>query len=82
MFRPTVLLNAASKAATLNTTRFAPVACRFYSAGLNKSDVEVRVLDVLKGFDKVDESKVTIETNEKRTTNSLFIFRFLLMLTL
>lgn len=38
--------------------RFAPV--RFYaaSAGLSKSDIEARVVDVLKTFEKVDPSKV------------------------
>lgn len=65
MFRPAVLLNAASKAASFKatTTRFAPVAYRFYSsAGLNKSDIETRVLDVLRGFDKVEENKVKLQT--------------------
>lgn len=38
--------------------RFTPV--RFYaaSAGLSKSDIESRILDVLKTFEKVDPSKV------------------------
>jgi NADH dehydrogenase (ubiquinone) 1 alpha/beta subcomplex 1 len=63
MFRPTALLNAASKAAAFRsmptTSRMAPVAYRFYSsAGLSQSDIEVRVLDILKGFDKVDANKV------------------------
>ncbi|SPO20474.1 probable ACP1 - mitochondrial acyl-carrier protein [Ustilago trichophora] len=40
------------------TPRFAPV--RFYaaSAGLSKSDIETRIVDVLKTFEKVDPSKV------------------------
>lgn len=38
--------------------RFAPL--RFYaaSAGLSKSDIESRIFDVLKTFEKVDPSKV------------------------
>lgn len=64
MFRPTVLFNAAAKAATMrpamSVSRIAsPVACRFYSSGgLSQSDIEVRVLDILRGFDKVDANKV------------------------
>jgi hypothetical protein len=34
----------------------APIATRFYSAG--HGDIESRVLDVLRGFDKVDPNKV------------------------
>lgn len=63
MFRPTALLNAASKAAAYRsiapTSRIAPVAYRFYSsAGLSQADIETRVLDILRGFDKVDANKV------------------------
>lgn len=61
MFRPTALLNAASKAAAFRsmTPRVAPVASRFYSsAGLAQADIETRVLDILRGFDKVDANKV------------------------
>jgi NADH dehydrogenase (ubiquinone) 1 alpha/beta subcomplex 1 len=65
MFRPTALLNAASKAAAFRSmpaaSRMAPVAYRFYSsAGLSQSDIEVRVLDILRGFDKVDANKVKL----------------------
>lgn len=66
MFRPTALLNAASKAAAFRSmpvanSRIAPVAYRFYSsAGLSQSDVEARVLDILRGFDKVDAKKVNL----------------------
>lgn len=44
--------------AAVVTPRFTPV--RFYaaSAGLSKSDIETRVVDVLKTFEKVDPSKV------------------------
>ena len=40
--------------------RFTPV--RFYaaSAGLSKSDIESRIVDVLKTFEKVDPSKVRV----------------------
>jgi hypothetical protein len=39
-------------------------AIRMYGAahGLTKQDVEARVLEVIKGFDKVDESKVWYST--------------------
>ncbi|KAJ1029943.1 hypothetical protein NDA16_000857 [Ustilago loliicola] len=45
--------------AAVVTPRFAPV--RFYaaSAGLSKPDIETRILDVLKTFEKVDPSKVS-----------------------
>lgn len=58
MFRPNALLNAASKAASFRVIapRMAPIATRFYSAG--HGDIESRVLDVLRGFDKVDPNKV------------------------
>ncbi|GAA5817821.1 Acyl carrier protein, mitochondrial [Mucor flavus] len=59
--RPTVLLNAASRA---TATRMATPALfsRMY-ATLPKEDVQTRVLDVVKSFDKVDGSKVTAEAN-------------------
>lgn len=55
--RPTVLLNAASR---VSATRMAAPALfsRMY-ATLPKEDVQTRVLDVVKGFDKVDASKVS-----------------------
>ncbi|KAL1931648.1 hypothetical protein VTP01DRAFT_9791 [Rhizomucor pusillus] len=69
MLRPTVLLNAASRAAAIR----APVArivapaalVRFYSAGagLSQADIESRVLDILRGFDKVDQSKVSLDAH-------------------
>ena len=42
--------------------RFAPV--RFYaaSAGLSKSDIESRIADVLKTFEKVDPAKVRFQS--------------------
>jgi NADH dehydrogenase (ubiquinone) 1 alpha/beta subcomplex 1 len=40
-------------------SRMAPAAFRLYSsAGLSQSDIETRVLDILRGFDKVDANKV------------------------
>ncbi|CAO0791943.1 acyl carrier protein-like protein [Mucor lusitanicus] len=69
MFRPTVLFNAAAKAAAMrpamSVSRIAsPVACRFYSSGgLSQSDIEVRVLDILRGFDKVDANKIALESH-------------------
>ncbi|CAO3600394.1 unnamed protein product [Absidia cylindrospora] len=60
MFRPTLLLNAASKATLY---RSAPAFSRFYSAGaLAQSDIESRVLDILKGFDRlINPSLDTVE---------------------
>ncbi|KAH8551454.1 acyl carrier protein-like protein [Umbelopsis sp. PMI_123] len=43
--------------------RLSPVAVgRFYSAGagLDRSDIESRILDILKGFDKIDPTKVSL----------------------
>ncbi|CAO3597309.1 unnamed protein product [Absidia cylindrospora] len=62
MFRPTLLLNAASKATLYRSA--APSFIRFYSAGaLSQTDIESRVLDILKGFDKIDQSKVALDAN-------------------
>ena len=54
---PMALARPVARAAIV-TPRFAPV--RFYaaSAGLSKSDIETRIVDVLKTFEKVDPSKV------------------------
>jgi hypothetical protein len=56
---PLTLARAAPVArAAAVAPRFTPV--RFYaaSAGLSKSDIESRIVDVLKTFEKVDPSKV------------------------
>lgn len=47
-------------AATSLRPALASSAIRFYGAahGLSKQEIESRVLEVIKGFDKVDESKV------------------------
>ncbi|KAI9005479.1 acyl carrier protein-like protein [Phycomyces nitens] len=68
MFRPTVLFNAAAKAAVFQSSmavRASPVAFRLYSAGagLSHADIETRVLDILKGFDKVDQTKVAVDAH-------------------
>lgn len=81
MFRPTALLNAASKAATYRTmvpaSRMAPAAYRFYSsAGLSQADIETRVLDILRGFDKVDTNKVMHIKMEKRERVESFFFYY------
>ncbi|ORY00714.1 acyl carrier protein [Basidiobolus meristosporus CBS 931.73] len=42
-------------------TSFAP---RFYSAGaLSHGDIQSRILDVLKGYDKVDQSKLNAQSH-------------------
>lgn len=45
--------------------RFTPV--RFYaaSAGLSKSDIEARIVDVLKTFEKVEPAKVRFQYSEQ-----------------
>ncbi|CAO3635956.1 unnamed protein product [Mucor hiemalis] len=68
MFRPNALLNAASKAAAFRTmtpaSRMAPAAYRFYSAGgLSQGDIETRVLDILRGFDKVNANKIALDSH-------------------
>lgn len=73
MFRPTVLLNAAARAASLRpavpvSRVVAPAAfTRLYSAGsgLSQADIEARVLEILKGFDKVDPNKVNSKHRAK-----------------
>lgn len=65
-FRPAVLLNAASRAASVSAVsrqaafRATPaVLTRLYTTGgVPRENVESRVLDIVKGFDKVDASKV------------------------
>ncbi|KAL0076882.1 NADH dehydrogenase 1, alpha/beta subcomplex subunit 1 NDUFAB1/ACP [Phycomyces blakesleeanus] len=70
-FRPNVLLSAASRVATATTTqqhalrtvlRATPVlTTRFYS--VSRDNVESRVLDIVKGFQKVDDTKVTLSSH-------------------
>lgn len=62
MFRPNVILATASRvgaAQRFNMTRVAAPAVfsRMY-ASLPKEDVQTRVIEVVKSFDKVDGSKV------------------------
>ncbi|KAL0073194.1 NADH dehydrogenase 1, alpha/beta subcomplex subunit 1 NDUFAB1/ACP [Phycomyces blakesleeanus] len=63
MFRPTLLFNVAKAASLYNTAPH--VASRFYSAGagLSNADIESRVLNILQGFDKVDQSKVGLDAH-------------------
>ncbi|KAL7319481.1 mitochondrial acyl carrier protein [Mucor circinelloides] len=58
LLRPTILLNTAAKAASIRAASL--MAARFYS--VSASDAQTRVLDVVKGFEKVDPSKVTIDS--------------------
>ncbi|KAI8973186.1 acyl carrier protein-like protein [Mycotypha africana] len=63
--RPNVILNATAKAAVARNS-FARMATpamfsRMYS--VPRDDVQSRVLEVVKGFDKVDPTKVTAESN-------------------
>nr|CDI51714.1 probable ACP1-mitochondrial acyl-carrier protein [Melanopsichium pennsylvanicum 4] len=64
---PMAIARPAVARAAVVTPRFAPV--RFYaaSAGLSKSDIETRIVDVLKTFEKVDPSKVrSLSPNSRR----------------
>ncbi|KAL1927484.1 hypothetical protein VTP01DRAFT_3721 [Rhizomucor pusillus] len=54
--RPTAIFTAASRAARTQ------VLARGYASALSRDDIQSRVLDVVKGFDKVDASKVTPES--------------------
>ena len=49
---------AAPRIALAARTRFVPCAAFSAAAGLSKEEITQRVLDVLKGFEKVDPSKV------------------------
>lgn len=65
------IFKTASRVATYQVAqpaaRLSPIAVgRFYSAGagLDRNDIESRILDILKGFDKIDPSKVRIQCND------------------
>ncbi|ORX52306.1 acyl carrier protein [Hesseltinella vesiculosa] len=59
LFRPTVLLSAAAKASVYRT-----IPSRFYTAtALSNNEIQTRILDIVKGFDKVDQNKVTVSSN-------------------
>ncbi|KAF9192682.1 hypothetical protein BGZ51_005071 [Haplosporangium sp. Z 767] len=49
--------SVARQAVALNFTR------SYASAGLARSDIEKRVLDILTGFNKVDEKKISLQAN-------------------
>ncbi|KAH9898018.1 acyl carrier protein [Cubamyces lactineus] len=49
---------AAPRIALAARTRFVPCAAFSAAAGLSKEEITQRVLDVLKGFEKVDPSKL------------------------
>jgi hypothetical protein len=61
------IFKTASRVATYQVAqpaaRLSPIAVgRFYSAGagLERNDVESRILEILKGFDKIDPAKVNL----------------------
>ncbi|KAI8636843.1 acyl carrier protein [Parasitella parasitica] len=58
ILRPTILLNTAAKAASFRC--FPAITNRLYS--VSASDAQTRILDVVKGFEKIDPSKVTIDS--------------------
>ncbi|OZJ05589.1 hypothetical protein BZG36_01709 [Bifiguratus adelaidae] len=61
----TIFVNASRAAQYSYAQRTVPaVFTRFYSAGgLSRSDIESRVLDILKGFDKIDPQKVALSSH-------------------
>lgn len=68
--RPAALYRSAAlyKTAPAVVTRNAMAlnfARTYASAGLARSDVEKRVLDILAGFNKIDANKVIIRTTKK-----------------
>lgn len=71
--RPNVILNAASRVATTQRTNMVrmatPSMLRMY-ATLPREDVQSRVLDVVKSFDKVDGSKVNIIQRERQAART------------
>ena len=72
--RPNAILSAASRAAATQRTRVvAPAVFSRMYASLPKEDVQSRVLDVVKSFEKVDAAKVNKTTsnseNRKRERN-------------
>ena len=70
LLRPTILFNTAAKAASF---RYAPLmATRFYA--VSASDAQTRVLDVVKGFEKVDPSKVKQKKQIPLECMNFFIF--------
>ncbi|PCH33776.1 acyl carrier protein [Wolfiporia cocos MD-104 SS10] len=56
---PRVVLPRAAAALPQSRGRVLQYAAYSAAAGLSKSDITARVLDVLKGFEKVDPSKLT-----------------------
>ncbi|OBZ88585.1 Acyl carrier protein 2, mitochondrial [Choanephora cucurbitarum] len=62
--RPNAILSAASRAAATQRTRVvAPAVFSRMYASLPKEDVQSRVLDVVKSFEKVDAAKVTPDSS-------------------
>ncbi|KAI8090904.1 acyl carrier protein-like protein [Gilbertella persicaria] len=61
--RPTAILSAASRAAAVQRRVVAPAVFSRMYASLPKEDVQSRVLDVVKSFEKVDAVKVTPESS-------------------
>ncbi|PWN51219.1 acyl carrier protein [Violaceomyces palustris] len=51
----------ASRVTPFQSRAIAPIAARFYASGpgLSQQDIQSRIVDVLKSFEKVDPSKVT-----------------------
>ncbi|KAF8938838.1 acyl carrier protein-like protein [Dissophora ornata] len=56
--------NVALASPAARTSAFALNFARSYaSAGLARSDIEKRVLDILAGFNKIDENKISLQAN-------------------
>ncbi|CEG71658.1 Putative Acyl carrier protein [Rhizopus microsporus] len=65
MFYPRVLLSAAARSAQrpLMTRMAAPAVFSRLYASLPKDTIESRILEILRGFEKVDANKVTAQSN-------------------
>jgi len=63
-FRTSVLTRSRLAATTLPSRTWLPPRAPFSAAaGLSKHEIATRVLDVLKGFEKVDHAKLTVSSS-------------------
>ncbi|KAF9092094.1 hypothetical protein BGX23_004626 [Mortierella sp. AD031] len=62
LYRSAVLYKAASPIVARNAMAL-NFARTYASAGLARSDVEKRVLDILAGFNKIDSNKIALKAN-------------------
>ncbi|KAG0366192.1 acyl carrier protein-like protein [Gamsiella multidivaricata] len=63
LYRSAVLYKAPAVAALPRSAMALNFARSYASAGLARSDIEKRVLDILSGFNKIDQNKVSLQAN-------------------